>query len=78
MKRIRVFPAPHIELRLFVSDEMVADYKNCAEAAQRTGEGKNCETCSWNQARLGDLCMCQLNEMERLLSEDCNEEEKNL
>lgn len=33
MKRIRVFPAPHIELRVFVSDEMVADYKNCAEAA---------------------------------------------
>lgn len=31
MKKIKLFPAPHIEIRISVSDEMERDYLECRE-----------------------------------------------
>lgn len=65
-RKIKLFPAPHVELRIHVSDEMVKDYRECAAQAEVIGQEKNCNTCSWNNIEFGNLCMCQLNEMELL------------
>lgn len=34
MKKIKLFPAPHMEVRIHVSDQMVADYKECLKDAE--------------------------------------------
>lgn len=34
MRKIKLFPAPHTELRLDVSDEMEKDYQECRRMAQ--------------------------------------------
>ena len=47
MKKIKLFPAPHTELRIDVSDEMEKDYRECRRMAQSQGSGKDCNTCSW-------------------------------
>lgn len=74
MKKIKIFPAPHTELRVLVSDEMVKDYRECAEMFKMTGQGKCCDTCSWDSVRFGDICLCILGEMHTLL-EDKDEKE---
>ena len=37
MKKIKLFPAPHMEVRVFVSDEMEKDFVECR---RKTGKGK--------------------------------------
>lgn len=69
MKKIKVFPAPHVELRVHVSDEMVKDYREC-RALLRIGDcRKNCPDCSWFEVNFGDVALCTLRKMERLLEE---------
>ena len=51
MKKIKLFPAPHMEVRVFVSDEMEKDFVECR---RKTGKGKipripNCDKCSWEE-----------------------------
>ena len=59
MKRIRLFPAPHLELKVYVSDEMRKDYTECVRMAELADcEEKDCDGCSWNAVRIGDLNMC--------------------
>lgn len=68
MKKIKLFPAPHLELKVYVSDEMLKDYIACARGAEHAEcEGKDCDGCSWNAVRIGDLNMCELDEMEMIL-----------
>lgn len=74
MKKIKIFPAPHTEIRVMVSDEMIKDYKECAEITKVTGEGKDCTTCSWDCARIADIRACYFGEMHALLEEK-NEKE---
>ena len=68
MKKIKLFPGPHIELKVYVSDQMEEDYKECARMAEDPDcEGKECDSCSWNHVMICDLGMCELEEMEQLL-----------
>lgn len=61
MKRITIYPAPHVELRISASDEMMEDYKECARLAAEEGlDGKDCEGCSWDDAKIGCTNMCKL------------------
>lgn len=74
MKKIKIFPEPHIEVRVLVSDEMVKDYRECAEMSKMPEQGKNCNTCSWDSVIFEGVCMCMLREMHVLL-EDKDEKE---
>ena len=61
MKKIKIFPCPHIEMRIHVSDEMERDLKECKKlAAVAGGEGKDCDTCSWRQVDFLDTGLCEL------------------
>lgn len=42
-KTIKIFPAPHVEVRLHVSKEMVKDFKACCDTG---GLGQLCTECS--------------------------------
>lgn len=64
MKRIKLFPAPHVELRVHVSDQMVEDYKKCEE-----DDDFDCSQCSWNDVKIVNKSICGLKEMEQLLEE---------
>lgn len=74
MRKIKLYPAPHLEIRLFVTDEMVKDYRECAKTAleEDNDKCKDCDTCSWDEVQFLGLCACQLKELEELL-EDCHE-----
>lgn len=68
MKKIKLFSGPHVELRVFVSDQMEKDYKECARMAETADfEGKDCDGCSWKDVEILGLSMCELEEMKRLL-----------
>ena len=61
MKKIKLFPGPHMELRIFVSDQMEEDYKECARMAESAcGDGKDCDSCSWRDVMIFGLGMCEL------------------
>ena len=49
-KTIKIFPAPHVEVRLHVSKEMVKDYKACYDTG---GLGQPCTECSWFNVKIG-------------------------
>lgn len=34
MKKVRIFPAPHVEIKLHISDEMIKDIKKMPEDVQ--------------------------------------------
>ena len=36
MKKVRIFPAPHMEIKLHISDEMIKDYRDCAAQAKKS------------------------------------------
>ena len=74
MKKIKIFPAPHMEIRVSVSDEMIKDYKNCVEITKHTGELKNCANCSWNDVRIANIRACYFGEM-HVLQEETHEKE---
>lgn len=58
MKKIKLFPAPHTELRLDVSDEMEKDYQECRRMARSGEGGKDCNTCSWRLVEIEDTGLC--------------------
>lgn len=60
MKKIKLFPAPHIEVRIYVSEQMEADLKRCKESAAFPGSGADCNQCSWNDVQWGNTGMCEL------------------
>ena len=45
----RLFPSPHVEVRIFVTEGDGEDYKECREMSETLGDGKDCDTCSWNK-----------------------------
>ncbi len=69
MKKVKLFPAPHLEIRVVVSDEMIEDYRDCARKASEDLDGKDCDTCSWDDVQFSGTCMCQLEEMKQLLED---------
>lgn len=61
MKLIKLFPSPHVELRVHVSDEMAADLKQCRELVKEEGgTGKKCESCSWTDVEIEQTGMCEI------------------
>lgn len=74
-KRIKLHPAPRLEIRIYVSDQMVADLKECKRLAQvPCGAGKDCDKCSWAGIGIGDMDVCELPEVwEKVLGEEHNE-----
>lgn len=70
MKKIRVFPAPHVELTLHVSDRMMEDYKSCTV--------RSCETCSWNDVLIGNTALCGLGSVRRQLEQEGRNDEKQI
>lgn len=69
MKKIKLFPAEHVELRLHVSDEMVEDFKECKGIAEGSGfeKLKDCGSCSWDGTAIGNTAMCELVTKEQIL-----------
>lgn len=67
MRKIKVF-APHLELKVTVSDQMEKDYRECAEMANEVGgDCKDCDQCSWNDVKVGYTNICELPAMQKLL-----------
>lgn len=62
MKRIKLFPSPHTELRIFVSEEMERDFKKCAEEAKGYVKDATmtCSECSWRDCRINGEIVCEL------------------
>ena len=79
MKKIKLFPAPHVEVRVSVTDEMVADLRECDRMSEHD-EIKDCDTCSWREVEIGAEGVCGFlavleqvkedGEMERLTQKD--------
>ena len=71
-KKIKLYPAPHVELRVHVSDEMVRDFCDCKRIAKETNleEFKDCNICSRHDTKISDVRMCELKEMEQLLEDE--------
>ncbi|GAA6277852.1 hypothetical protein [Enterocloster bolteae] len=74
MRKIKLFPAPHTELRLDVSDEMEKDYRECRRMAQSRNDGKDCNTCSWRPVEIEDTGVCEWPEVIRQMDRDLVEE----
>lgn len=68
MKKIKLFPAPHVEIRIHVSEKMERDFWRCkANAMRDPGEeddGFTCTGCSWKDVCIGDVGACELEGLE--------------
>ena len=63
MKKIKLFPAPHVEIRIHVSEEMERDYWRC-KAMRKPGEEIPCAGCSWEDVCIGDMGVCEMKGLE--------------
>ena len=62
MKKIKLFPAPHVEVRIYVSDEMERDYTACMKN-NKDGIGSEefpCDGCSWADVDVYGTGACEL------------------
>lgn len=71
-EKIKFFPAPHMEIRVSVTDEMVADLRECKRIAEESNYKnlKDCGTCSWREVEIPDTRMCELDEVRRQVLEE--------
>lgn len=60
MRKIKLFPAPHVEVKIYVTDEMEADMRECMKGAECLGDEKECDSCSWNGVSLNGTGFCEL------------------
>ena len=73
-KVIKIF-IPHAELRVYVTDEMIKDYKECMECAMRDPAPeeellKQCRDCSWGDIHLfDDFVLCEIPALEEKMIE---------
>lgn len=77
-KTIKIFPAPHVEVRIHPSEEMVEDFKECHD----TGDlGKFCAACSWFGVEINGAMVCCIEslkkEIRRQIEENGKEEGEN-
>lgn len=56
--KIKLWPCPHVEIRIHVSEEMVKDIEKCRKSMEETGNGADCDQCSWNDVDLDGLTLC--------------------
>ena len=59
MKKIKLFPAPHVEIRIHVSEEMERDYAECPKM-MKSGEDYDCDRCSWANVSIYGSGACEL------------------
>lgn len=62
MKKIKIFPSPHVEVRVHVSEQMEKDMKKCRECA-RDGVPFACKSCSWRDVGIENAPLCTLQEV---------------
>ena len=74
MKKIKLFPAPHVEVRIHMSDEMERDYAECQEMMKR-GEDCDCDRCSWANVSIYGTGACELKGLKEQLGE-CDKDEQ--
>lgn len=71
---------PHAEVRIFVTDEMIKDFKECLEEERQLSnqdtltivkrKQKKCSDCSWNDCQLSLLfSLCELDALEEKINE---------
>lgn len=62
MRKIKLFPSPHVEIRIHVSDEMEKDYAECVKNsfAGIGSEESLCDGCSWADISICDTGACEL------------------
>lgn len=48
------------ELTIGVTDQMQRDLKECARMAETLGDGKDCETCSWDKQEFDRTGFCEM------------------
>lgn len=72
MKKIKFFPAPHVEVRVSVTDEMAMDLRECKRIAEESNYKnlKDCGTCSWRDVEIENTCLCEFNEVCRQVLEE--------
>ena len=63
MKKIKLFPTPHVEIRLHVSEEMERDFWRC-KAMRKPGEELSGVGCSWEDVCIGAMGACEMKELE--------------
>lgn len=52
MRKIKLFPSTHVEVRLFVSDEMERDYLECQRRLKSGDMDLQCDNCSWKDVKI--------------------------
>ena len=70
MRKIKLFPAPHLEIKITVTDQMVKDLHECHKRSSMSDfdyESGYCDNCSWNKVEFLNVCMCELDDVLRLL-----------
>ena len=77
MKKIKLFPAPHVEIRISVSDEMKRDMEECRRMSE-ADNWKDCDTCSWYGIDIGHTGLCELPEVQRQVLEEKEDEVQGL
>ena len=61
MKKIKLFPSPHVKVTIFISDQMKQDMKECWRRAFESG--KDCDACSWKDVTPFGTGMCEQEEV---------------
>lgn len=71
MKKIKLFPAPHVEIRISVSDEMERDYLECQRRFESGDRDLQCDNCSWIDVKISSYCSaCMLNGLEEQMRKE--------
>lgn len=70
-KRIDLYPVPHVEVRIHVSEKMVEDYEKCKRIAGNSDfeECAECNECSWYCTMYQGITACELVTLEQVLGE---------
>lgn len=55
MMIIKLWPCPHVEVRVHVSEDMIEDLRECREILEEERGGVDCRRCSWGDVEaIGD------------------------
>ena len=60
VKLIVFSPCANVRMVISVSEQMRKDYLDCKAAAKKLGDGKDCQSCSWNNLEVFGTGICEL------------------
>ena len=60
MKLIVFSPCVNVRMVISVSEQMQKEYLDCREDAEKLGDGKDCQSCSWNNLEVFRTGICEL------------------